>query len=170
MLLGKKIELLQVQFGRPALTNFTCLAANKIEYPNFDFSNYAASANKQRVKLASRLPEFWQDEIKVKLLAHPFDLAVKDSPDDYQMKLIELQAEMDTKRGYCEKIVWWTSTNSMFVERFPICPAMEKMIPSLLAPTAVNNSFKNDSHQGQLSTSADWWTFNNTAYGGYHGC
>ena len=28
--------------------------------------------------------------------AHPFDLAVEDSPDDCKMELIELQADMDT--------------------------------------------------------------------------
>ena len=39
------------------------------------------------------------DEIKVKLFAHPFDLAVEDSRDICQMELI---ADMDTKRGYSE--------------------------------------------------------------------
>ena len=40
------------------------------------------------------------DEIKVKLSAHPFHLVVDDSPDDCQMELIEVQADMDTKWGY----------------------------------------------------------------------
>ena len=34
------------------------------------------------------------------LFAQPFDLAVEDSPDDSQMELIELQADMDTKRAH----------------------------------------------------------------------
>ena len=38
------------------------------------------------------------DEIKAKLFAHPFDLAVEDSPDDCQMEPTELQADMNTKR------------------------------------------------------------------------
>ena len=46
--------------------------------------------------------EFRQHEIEVRLFAQPFDLAVNDSPDDCQMELIELQAGMDTKRGYSE--------------------------------------------------------------------
>ena len=36
------------------------------------------------------------------LFAHPFGLAVEDSADYCQMELIELQADMDTKRGYPE--------------------------------------------------------------------
>ena len=41
-------------------------------------------------------------EIKVELLAHAFDLAVDDSPDDRQMEFIELQADMDTNSAYSE--------------------------------------------------------------------
>ena len=39
----KKLELFPVQLGRATLTNFTCLAANKIEFPNLDSTNYAVS-------------------------------------------------------------------------------------------------------------------------------
>ena len=39
----KKIELFQVQLGRATLTQFTCLVARKMEFPDLDYTNYAAS-------------------------------------------------------------------------------------------------------------------------------
>ena len=53
----------------------------------------------------SRFHEFRPDEIRIKLFAHAFDLAVDDSPDDCQIEHIELQADMDTK-GDIQKIAW----------------------------------------------------------------
>ena len=47
-------------------------------------------------------PEFRPDEIKQKLFAHPFDLAVEDSPDNCQLEIIDLQVDMDSNRGYSE--------------------------------------------------------------------
>ena len=46
--------------------------------------------------------DFRQNKIKLKLFARPFDLSVEDSPEDFQMEHIELQADMDTKRKYSE--------------------------------------------------------------------
>ena len=40
--------------------------------------------------------------MRSKLSAHPFYLSVEGSPEDCQIELIELQADMDTKRGYTE--------------------------------------------------------------------
>ena len=96
----RKIELLQVQMCRATLTHFTCLAARKMEFPDLDSTNNAASAQKLHDEFTSRFPEFRRDEIKVKLFAYPFDLAVDDSRHGCQMELIELQA--DTKKGYSE--------------------------------------------------------------------
>ena len=36
------------------------------------------------------------------MFAQPFDLVVEDSLDDFQMELIEQQADMETKRKYSE--------------------------------------------------------------------
>ena len=36
------------------------------------------------------------------MFAQPFDLVVEDFPDDFQMELIELQADMETNRKYSE--------------------------------------------------------------------
>ena len=80
-----------------------CFAARKMEFPDIDSTNYAASAQKLHNEFTSRFPEFRRDEIKLKLFAHPFNLGVEDSSDDCQKELIELQAVMDTKRGYSEK-------------------------------------------------------------------
>ena len=77
--------------------SFTCPAARKVEFPDLDSTNYAASVQKLRDEFISRFPKFRRDEIKVKMFAHPFDLAVDDRPDDCQM-----EADMDTKRGYSE--------------------------------------------------------------------
>ena len=106
----KKLELLRVQLGRATLTHFTCLAARKMEFPDFDSTNNAVSAQKLCDEFTSRFPEFRRDEIKVKLFAYPFDLAVDDSLDDCQMELIELTL---TPRGDILKIVWWTFANSV---------------------------------------------------------
>ena len=84
--------------GRATLTNFTCLAARKMEFPDLYSTNYAASVQKLRDEFTSMFSEFRRYEIK--MFAHPFYLAVEDSPDNYQMKLIELQADIDTKRGH----------------------------------------------------------------------
>ena len=82
--------------------HLTCLSARKMEFPDLDLTCYAASVQKLCDEFTSSFPEYRRDDIKVKLFAHPFDLAVEDCPDDCQMKLIELQADMDTKRGYFE--------------------------------------------------------------------
>ena len=62
-------------------------------------SNWCSCVQKLRDEFTSRFPEFRRHEIKVNLFAHPFDLAVEDSPDDCQMELI---ADIDTKRGNSE--------------------------------------------------------------------
>ena len=59
--LEKKFDLLQVQLGRDTLTHFTCLAARKIEFPDLDSTNYAASVQKLRDEFTSRFPEFRRD-------------------------------------------------------------------------------------------------------------
>ena len=76
----------------------------KMEFPHLDSINYAASVQKLHNEFTSWFAEFRQGDMKVKLLAHPFGLAVEDSPDNCKMELIELQADMDTKRGYYENI------------------------------------------------------------------
>ena len=73
-----------------------------MEFPDHDSTNYAASAQKPCHEFTSRFPYKGRDEIKVKLFARPFDLAVENSPDDCQMELIELQADMDRMMGYSE--------------------------------------------------------------------
>ena len=100
------------------LTNFTCLAARKMEHPDLDSTNHAANVQKLHNELTTRFPEFRRDEIKVKVLAYPFYMAVEDSTDDCQMELIELQ----TERNQLDilKIAWWPFTNSVCVESFPI--------------------------------------------------
>ena len=134
-------NITQVQLGRATLTNFMCLVAKKIKFPDLDSTNYAASVQKLQDEFTRRFPDFRRDGIKDKLFAHPFDLTVEDSPDECQMELIELQADIDTKIGYSENSLVDFYKTSMFVEGFPICHVMqEKLSPSLAAPTAVSNS------------------------------
>ncbi|XP_076308646.1 general transcription factor II-I repeat domain-containing protein 2-like [Tachypleus tridentatus] len=135
----KKLKLFQVQLRRAILTHFTCLATRKLEFPNLDCTKYGTSVQKLRDEFANRFPDFRQTEIRLKLFAQPFDLAVEDSPDDCQMELIELQADMDTKRKFSENSLL-DFTNSVYVKSFPICPVMHKELPPfLVAPTAVSN-------------------------------
>ena len=69
-----------------------------MEFHDLYSTNYTTSVQKVRDEFTSRFAEFRRDEIKVRLFAHPFDLALEDSNDDCQMALIALQADMDTKR------------------------------------------------------------------------
>ena len=62
----------------------------------------------------------------MKLFAHPFDLAVEDSPDGCQMELIELHDRWKPTEDI-QNIVWWTFTNTMFVESFPISSVMQEI-------------------------------------------
>ena len=98
----KKLELFQVQLRRATLTHFMCLASRKLEFPDLDCTKYGASVQKLYDEFANRFSYFRQNKIKLKLFAQPFDLAVEDSPEDCQMELIELQADMGTKRKYSE--------------------------------------------------------------------
>ena len=90
-------------------------------------------------EFTNRFPDFRQNEIKLKLFAQPFDLAVEDSPDDCQMELIELQAGMDAKRKYSDNSL--VDFYKLYMcEKFPnLSRHAKRMTPSLVAPTAVSN-------------------------------
>ena len=79
-----------------------CLATRKLEFPELDCNKYGARVQKLRGECANKVPDFRQNKIKLKLFAQLFDLAMEDSPEDCQMELIELQADMNTKRKYLE--------------------------------------------------------------------
>ena len=137
----KKLELFQVQLNRTKLTHFMCLATRKLGFRDLDCTKYGASVQKLCDEFANRFADFRQNKIKLKLLAQPFDLAVEDSPVDCQMELIELQADINTKRKY--------SGNSLvdfyqlcLCENFPnLNPSWKiKWLPFLVAPTALSNS------------------------------
>ena len=61
----EKCELFQVEFGRATLTNFTCLATSRMEFPDLDSTNHAASVQKLHDEFKNRFQEFRRDEIKV---------------------------------------------------------------------------------------------------------
>ena len=121
-----------------------------MEFHDLHSTNYAACIQKLCNELTSIFPEFRRDEIEVNLFAHQFDLAVEGSPDDCQMELIDLQADMDTKRGYSGNRL--VDFYKLSVKTIPICPIIqEKLSPSLVAPTSLSNSFQNEAYQNQLS-------------------
>ena len=62
--------------GKAMLTNFTCLAARKMELADLESTIYAASVQKLRDEFTCRSTEFRRDEIRIKLFADPIDLAV----------------------------------------------------------------------------------------------
>ena len=94
-----KLELFQVQLSRVTLTHFMGLATRKLGFPYLDCTKYGASVQKLRDEFANRFPDFRQNKIKLKLFARPFNLAVAE---DCQMELIDMQADMDTKKKYSE--------------------------------------------------------------------
>ena len=98
----KKLKLFQIQLSRATLTHFTCLATRKQEFPDLDCTNYGTNEQKLSDEFANRFTDFRQNEIKLKLFAQPFDLVEGDCPDDFQMELIELQADMEIKGRYSE--------------------------------------------------------------------
>ena len=61
--------------------------------------------------------------------------------ENCKMEIAELQDDMDTKRGYSDNCL--ADFYKLNVESSSICSAMqEKLSPSLVAATAVSNSFK----------------------------
>ena len=125
---------------RATLTQFTCLEARNKEFPDLKSTNYAASVQKLRDEFTSRFPEFRRDEIKVKLLAHPLDLAMEDCPVDCQMELFELQADMDTKRGYSEHCL--VDIYRLYVRgKFPNLSRHERKTISLFGNTYCSEQF-----------------------------
>ena len=72
---------------------------------------------------------------------------MEDSSDDCEMELIDLQADMDTKREYSENSL--QDFHELYVcGKFPNSSRPERrMIPYLVASTAVCNYFKDDANQ-----------------------
>ena len=61
--------------------------------------------------------------------------------ENCKMELAELKDDTDIKRGYSENCL--ADFYKLNVESFSICSVMqEKLSPSLVAATAVSNSFK----------------------------
>ncbi|CAM1324002.1 Uncharacterised protein r2_g3265 [Pycnogonum litorale] len=96
----KKLQLFQTQLSRTALTHFPSLAVRKAEMPDLDCSKYAESVCKLCAEFTSRFADFRKCETEFKLFSQPFDMAPEDSPDCYQMELIDLQSDMDLRRAY----------------------------------------------------------------------
>ena len=130
----KKLELFQVQLSRATLTHFMCLATRKLEFPDLDCTKYEARVQKLRNEFANKFPDFRQNKIKLKLFVQPFDWSVDDSPEDCQIELIELQADMDTKRKYSENSL--VDIYKLYVfEKFPSLSHHTKRMTSLFCST-----------------------------------
>ena len=68
------------------------------------------------------------------MFAQPFDLVVEDCPDDIQMELIELQADIETKRKYSENNL--VDFYKLYVcEKYPIISRHAKRMTSLFDST-----------------------------------
>ena len=111
-----------------------------MEFPDRDSTNYAASIQELFNEFTIRIPEYRRDDIKVMLFAYPFHL--EDSPDNCQIDLLELQADMDIKRGYSDNSL--ADFYKLYAcGKFPNLSIMQEIrSPSLVAPPAVSNSFK----------------------------
>ena len=131
----KKLELFQVQLSRATLTHFTCLATRKLEFPDLDCTKYGASVQKLHNEFAKRFSDFRKNKIKLKLFAQPFDLTVENSPENCIMELIELQADMKTKRKYFENS--WVDFYKVCV--WKVSHHVKRMASPFVAPTAVSN-------------------------------
>ena len=96
-------------------------------------------------------PDFRQNEMKLKL----FDLGVEDCPDNYQMELIELQADMETKRKYSENSL--VDFYKLYVcEKYPNLSCHAKRMTSLFGSTyCCEQFFQNEAYQNQTWKSAD---------------
>ena len=144
--LEKKLELFQFQLSRVTLTHFVCLATKKLEFPYLDCAKYGASVQKLRDEFANRFPHFSQNKIKLKLFAQSFNLAVAE---DCQMELIDLQADMDTKKKYSENSL--VDLYKLYVcERFPNLSRHTKRLASLFGS---NFSLKRSSPKPDVEVS-----------------
>ena len=120
--------------------HFTCLATRKLEFFNLDCTNYRTSVQKLRDEFAKRFTDLRQNEIKLKLFAQPLDLVVEDCPDDLQMELIELQADMETKRKYSDNSL--VDFYKLYAcEKYPNLYHHAKIMTSLFGSTYCSEQF-----------------------------
>ena len=111
-----------------------CLATRQLKFPDLDCTNYGSSIQKLRNEFANRFSDFRQNEMKLKLFAQFLDLGVEDSPDDCQMELIDLQADMETKKNYFENSL--VDFYKLYVyDKYPNLSRHAKRMTSLFSST-----------------------------------
>ena len=89
----RKLQLFQIQLGKTSLAHFPCLETRKAEILYINCVKLCAGFTNQ-------FADFRKCEMEFKLFSQPFEIAAEDSPDCYQMELIDLQSDMDLKRAY----------------------------------------------------------------------
>ena len=100
----RKLHLFQIQLDKTLLAHFPCLETTKAQIPDINCAKYAESVGKLCSEFTNRFADFRKCEMEFKLFSQPFEIAAEDSPDCYQMELIDLQSNMDLKKAYGDNI------------------------------------------------------------------
>ena len=106
-------------------------------FPDLDCSNYMEKCRKTACK---QVYKSRTNEVKLKLFAQPFDL--EDSPDDFQVELIELQGDMETKRNYSKNSLtdfYKFYESEKYPQFVPTCKKDDLSLLSSNFSAAVNN-------------------------------
>ena len=83
-------------------THFSCLESRKVKTQAINCEKYFEVVEKQSFAAATRLEVFQNRKIDLQAFTHSLDLAVENIPSCFQLKIIELQENVDFKRAYNE--------------------------------------------------------------------
>ena len=105
-----KNKLRKVDCGRKRLNNewykkdsfFLSIESRKVKTQAINCEKYFEIVEKHSFAVATRLEVFQNRKIDFQAFAHPLDLAVENIPSCFQLKIIELQENVDFKRAYNE--------------------------------------------------------------------
>ena len=88
--------------SKASLIHFSCLESREVQIQYINCEKYVEKVEKLTSTFETRFEDFRKHNASFQLFAHPFDLVVENIPSSFQLKLIELQANVDLKRTYHE--------------------------------------------------------------------
>ena len=104
----KKLDLFEGQLSKFMLTHFPCLKIQNNEGRNINYQKYQLIIDKFSVAFDACLLDFRKLETNFKILSNPFQSAPDQSPNEFQLELIDLQSSNDIKSAFNEiDLVTW---------------------------------------------------------------
>ena len=88
--------------SKASLIHFPGLGSKKVQIQYINCEKYVRMVEKLTSAFETSFEDFRKHNADCQLFAHPFDLVVENIPSSFQLKVIELQANIDLKRAYHE--------------------------------------------------------------------